>query len=235
MQSLQHLADSLSVAIESYVTQTDLRFNALIEETNVCVYVKSKAGNLTLANRVYNEVFAGGDSSLGKSGYDLLDASVQEVSRHSDGLVLGGCRELIMEHFGIAHGTSKCTFRTLKRSLGHLHHDGFAILGLTKVVAITSQLEQDFSLREIKRRFDLLADIDKKIAIHISAGSSPKEVAEMLDICSRTVVNRRKQIFEKLKISNAMEMACMLYSLQLQAGYEFGLPQYGGDVPMRHI
>ncbi|HEY1058070.1 MAG TPA: response regulator [Limnobacter sp.] len=81
-------------------------------------------------------------------------------------------------------------------------------------------LDNQDSLKEWMNRIDTLSPREREVMALVAQGRLNKVIAADLDISMRTVEVHRANVFEKLKIRSAAELATLLSKLQERLGYD---------------
>ena len=125
---------------------------------DVPVYLKNRDSVVTWANDAYQHFFARGVHPIGKSADSFLYHSIAEVARQSDRLLTTNAKTSDFLHSGLGPDGLNYEIRTYKRSLVHLGHDAFAVLGVSRPVAISETTQIDTS--PVSIQFRVFSELD---------------------------------------------------------------------------
>lgn len=188
-------------------------------------YVKSTDGQLVLSNVVYDQMFTGSVSAIGRYSYKYLDSSMMHLSRTSDELILNGCDFVEFEHGGRNSAGDTFSMRTFKKSLIGIGHPNMAILGVTRTLKRIQAraLDKVHSLADAFREFSGLESRDQQIAISLAQGVKVKQLAGDLNVSEKTIENRRAVIYRALSLDGSAALVKTLVRLQDNGFGDFGL------------
>ncbi|WP_157593938.1 helix-turn-helix transcriptional regulator [Rubripirellula obstinata] len=209
---LQHIADHSSA-------------KELVEPFCHAVYVKAADGRILLTNRLYEELFAGDRSSVGRLCEAFLDQSILTASRASDDLILAGCSELFFSHAGRDAQGRAVKLETFKGSLLGAGHPNWAILGITSLLEITEE-ESQLRLQPLSQSWRLLSEMknrEQQTAVLIAKGTRVKEIAAILGVSEKTVDNTRANVLEKLSLDQPADLIKLMVRIQDNGFADFGL------------
>lgn len=65
-------------------------------------------------------------------------------------------------------------------------------------------------IKEVQRRIDSLSDKEHKVLEQMLTGTSNKAMASKLDVSLRTIENRRRKVFSKLRVDTVAELVALV-------------------------
>ena len=189
------------------------------------VYINAVDGTTLLANKAYEHLFSDKKSTLGRRASCYLTASLQEVNKHSDAMLLTGCQVIQFDHIGHDSMGRDVKFRTYKRSLLGMGHPTMAVLGVTRLIEVigNSGLIRLKTLKEQWRMFSQLDDLDRAIAIGLGRGVSVSDIAAEHQVTKKTIENHRSAILKTLELDSAVDLIKLVVRLQENGFGDFGV------------
>ena len=196
-----------------------------IEAIDAAVHIKTADGRLLLTNQRYEELFAGGQSSLGRLAESFLDPTILTVSRCSDDLIIAGCGELFFSHSGVDAQGRAMKLESFKGSLLGVGQPNWAIFGVTNMLEITAEDPQLrlLPLSRSWRAFSGLKDREQQTATLIAKGTRVKDIATSLGVSEKTVDNTRASLLEKLSLDQPADLIKLMVRIQDSGFADFGL------------
>lgn len=181
-----------------------------------CVYLKNSDRINTCGNRAFKTLFASGVTTVGMATDSFLKSSVAKTSVQTDRLILDGITLLEFEHVGVGSDNKNYQFRTFKRSYQDRLYEPFAILGITRPVALINDSE-GLLPENVQKHFLVykgFTEQEQVICRGIASGLSSKEIAEVLDLSSRAIEIKRKKMMNALHFERPIEIVKMMVRFQ---------------------
>lgn len=224
-RSMQDIGQEVYQRLVAAVHDASITPQEALSVAEVPMYVKTADGRLVLSNSQYDQFFAPDLSPVGRDTGKFLDHSILQVARISDDLILNGCEFAEFGHTGRSSNGDVLEMHTLKRSLLGIGHPTMAVLGITRIVRVTSDnnAARIQTLAGAWREFLQLHTRDQTIAIRIAQGAKIKAMAQELDVSEKTIENRRNVIYSALSVSGPTDLVKTMVRLQDNGFHDFGL------------
>jgi two-component system response regulator DctR len=125
--------------------------------------------------------------------------------------------------FMTGHGDMETAIRVLKEGafdfvLKPFESDSLIQKILAAEIQSKRVLEEKLFIRQIEKSLKELTDKEQEVMTRVALGQTNKEIAEHLGNSSRTVEIHRAKVFEKLKVTNAVELSKFLERYRLLQG-----------------
>ena len=190
------------------------------------IYIKSADAQILFANSVYEHTFAGTASSVGRFSADYLNDTIKPVSRRSDALMIAGCTFLEFRHPGRDQDGRSLLLRSIKRSLLGCGHTRAAVLGVTRIVEVTSEDSPVMKMLDLSAAWERFSKLDQKeidVATLVSKGESVKHMAKLLGVSDKTVENRRNAAMRAVGANTQADLIRLMVRFQDNGFGDFGL------------
>jgi two-component system, NarL family, invasion response regulator UvrY len=126
-------------------------------------------------------------------------------------LVVAACEELVyptrlLEIGVFGYLTQRASFKELVHAIQGIAHGQRYV---------SQELAQNLLLEKVgvahdKNQFDKLSNKELQIALFVGKGTKPQEIADLINISSKTVNSYRYRIFKKLRIKSDVELVKLL-------------------------
>jgi hypothetical protein len=180
-----------------------------------CIGIKNIHRHFVYENPWLRELISGSESLVGKTAHSELDPKTRKLSQTSDDLIIDGVSSLEIDHLGSFRGKT-WSFLTYKRRLDELKDSDYAILLITRPIALLGQSEPDHqrSLNDLLILLNQLDEVDRTICLGCGNGDSAKDIAAQVGMTTRSVELRRQKMLEVFGFSRPIEIAKMLVRLE---------------------
>lgn len=182
-----------------------------IEGFPEAVFFKSLSSTVVHTNQPYRDIFSEGKFATGRLATSFLDNSIVKISELTDSLILDGVTRIAFDHDYMGSDGYWFKMRSAKFSLLEFNDGAYEILGICRPILM--ERESDTPVVSLDCQYSVYKRLpleNQRLCLMMAEGRPTKEIALLLDVTSKTIENRRRQVIDAFGFKMKLDVVKMM-------------------------